>query len=231
MVSKQRLATAGGSGNLPLVILGSASPRRRELLGHIVDHEVVLPDFEEIPEKEEIPDDYVIRNAAGKAASVIQKMAGRATNASPAGKNVLVITCDTIVVIGQQILEKPKNEADACRMLGELSGKTHRVVSGVCLTLLGLPDSAAAAHHGAPETLNAKTFTVSTAVTIKHLSIPEIATYVATGEPMDKAGSYAAQGIGAYMIERIDGSYSNVVGLPLTELVQAIRNDFNVHLW
>jgi septum formation protein len=196
-----------------------------------VDHHVVFPDFEEVPEIGEIPDNYVIRNASGKAASVIRIITKNPGKIPLTWTNTLVISCDTIVVIDNQILEKPKDQADARRMLNELSGRTHRVISGVCLTLLGSPDQSSETSPKSIEPLNSKTFKVSTAVTIKHLSPAEIAAYVATGEPMDKAGGYAAQGIGAYMIERIDGSYSNVVGLPLTELVQSIRDHFHIHLW
>jgi septum formation protein len=143
-----------------------------------------------------------------------------AASTVPTADRAIVITCDTIVVLDGHILEKPVDQADARRMLAQISGRTHTVISGVCV-----------AQVSGSKALRAKVFKVETQVTIKPLSTEEIAAYVATGEPMDKAGSYAAQGIGAYMIDRIEGSYSNVVGLPLTELVQCLRDDFDVHLW
>ena len=202
---------------IPRVILGSSSPRRRELLGHIIAHETHSPDVEEKPKSGEDPGSYTLRNAREKADATIKQVSGRA---DIQGQDAIVIACDTIVVLDGHILEKPIDAADAARMLGMISGRTHTVISGLCV-----------AHIQGAKTLRDKAFKVETRVTIKELSKEEIATYVATGEPMDKAGSYAAQGIGAYMIERIDGSYSNVVGLPLTELVQCLHDDFGVHLW
>ncbi|MEY4631308.1 MAG: hypothetical protein RIQ81_1428 [Pseudomonadota bacterium] len=224
----QPLASGVRGSALPLIILGSSSPRRRELLGHIVAHEVISPDIEEKPKKSELPEGYAERNAREKNAAVIQSLARRPV---VDGQQFLIITCDTIVVLGDQILEKPADQADASRMLAELSGQTHTVVSGVSLTLLQAIAAGGTARDASLKPLNTKTFTVKTKVSIKPLTPAEIDAYVATGEPMDKAGSYAAQGIGAYMIERIDGSYSNVVGLPLTELVRAITIDFSVSLW
>jgi len=202
---------------IPRIILGSSSPRRRELLGHIVAHEAYAPDVEEKPKSGEDPGSYTLRNAREKADATITRVANR--DDLLAG-GAIVIACDTIVVLDGHILEKPADAADAARMLAMISGRTHTVISG--LRVVHVQDA---------KTLKDKAFKVETQVTIKNLSREEIVAYVATGEPMDKAGSYAAQGIGAYMIERIDGSYSNVVGLPLTELVQCLRDDFGVHLW
>lgn len=204
---------------IPRIVLGSSSPRRRELLGHIVAHECLSPDVEEKPKSGEDPASYTLRNAREKAAATMASMASTASTV-PTADRAIVITCDTIVVLDGQILEKPVDQADAHRMLAQISGRTHTVISGVCV-----------AQVSGSKAQRAKVFKVETQVTIKQLSNEEIAAYVATGEPMDKAGSYAAQGIGAYMIDRIEGSYSNVVGLPLTELVQCLRDDFDVHLW
>ncbi len=209
---------------IPRIILGSSSPRRRELLGHITFHDVFAPDVEEKPKFGEKPDTYTIRNATEKAAATLAILntggmintGNPAINAGPA----IIIACDTIVVLDGQILEKPIDATDAKRMLAQLSGRTHTVISGVCILAID-----------GTKALRDKAFKVETQVSIKSLTPPEIAAYVATGEPMDKAGSYGAQGIGAYIIERIDGSYSNVVGLPLTELVQTLRDEFGVHLW
>lgn len=204
---------------IPRIILGSSSPRRRELLGHIAIHEAFSPDVEEKPKYAEKPDAYTIRNATEKAAATVAFVTDSGNPAKNAGAAV-IIACDTIVVLDGQILEKPLDALDARRMLGQLSGRTHTVISGVCIVALD-----------GTKAMRDKTFKVETQVSIKSLTPSEIAAYVDTGEPMDKAGSYGAQGIGAYMIERIDGSYSNVVGLPLTELVQTLRDEFGVHLW
>ena len=204
---------------IPRIILGSSSPRRRELLGHIAIHEAFSPDVEEKPKYAEKPDAYTIRNATEKAAATVAFVTDSGNPAKNA-EAAVIIACDTIVVLDGQILEKPQDVADACRMLGQLSGRTHTVISGVCIVALD-----------GTKAMRDKTFKVETQVSIKSLTPSEIAAYVDTGEPMDKAGSYGAQGIGAYMIERIDGSYSNVVGLPLTELVQTLRDEFGVHLW
>ena len=204
---------------IPRIILGSSSPRRRELLGYIVAHEAHSPDAEEKPKSGENPGDYTLRNAQEKAAATVSACSGAGHQAKNAGRGI-IIACDTIVVLDGQILEKPVDAADARRMLAQLSGRTHTVISGVCI--IETKDM---------KPLRDKVFKVETQVSIKVLAPAEITAYVATGEPMDKAGSYGAQGIGAYMIAQIQGSYSNVVGLPLTELVQALRDEFDIHLW
>ena len=204
---------------IPRIILGSSSPRRRELLGHIVTHEVLSPDVEEKPKLGEEPGAYTIRNAREKAEATVAHILAQEGQAISAERTI-IITCDTIVVLDGQILEKPIDRPDALGMLGKLSGRTHTVISGVCLVELK-----------GSNLLRDKAFKVETQVSIKALSAAETAAYVATGEPMDKAGSYGAQGIGAYMIEGIEGSYSNVVGLPLTELVRTLHDEFAVHLW
>jgi septum formation protein len=120
---------------------------------------------------------------------------------------------DTIVVLAERVLEKPKDKADAKSMLRSLSGQTHHVITGVCLA----------------NSATREVFTVTTAVTFNDLIDAEIDHYVSTGEPLDKAGGYAAQGIGSYMIRTIQGSYTNVVGLPMAELVAIMRSKFGAN--
>jgi septum formation protein len=200
-----------GAGR-PALVLGSSSPRRKELLSVLgLTFEVLKPETEETPRPGETPVAYVRRNADEKGAWIAARLA-----ATPARypHGAVVVSADTIVVLGDDILEKPLSTGHAADMLRRLSGQTHTVVSGVSLRT---------AVQAVPR---AVTFTVRTQVKIKDLSDREIQSYIRTGEPMDKAGAYAAQGIGSYMVERIDGSYSNVVGLPIAEVVQALERDF-----
>ena len=207
----------------PTLILGSASPRRRDLLGAIrLAYEVMKPDIDERPRPGERPLDYARRNAQEKAEWVaIQLAANQGAARHPHG--AIVISADTIVVLGERILEKPQDVAHAAQMLTDLSGRSHTVITGV--TLMGW-----SASGRAPGGI-AKCFAVTTDVTLKELAPLEIRAYVATGEPMDKAGAYAAQGIGSYMIRSIVGSYANVVGLPVAEVVSSLEQDFHYPLW
>jgi septum formation protein len=188
--------------NSQKIILGSASPRRQELMrlaGYAF--EVFVPNIEEARRPGETPEVYVRRNATEKAAKTLEHKQG------------LVVSADTIVVLGDRVLEKPTDKSDAKAMLRSLSGQTHHVITGVCL--------ATAAHR--------EVFTVTTAVTFNELIDAEIDQYVSTGEPLDKAGGYAAQGIGSYMIRTIQGSYTNVVGLPMAEVVAIMRSKFRAN--
>lgn len=195
------------SGSRP-VVLASASPRRRGFLHQLgYAFEVVTPATEEKARPGEGAEDYVRRNAAEKAADVAARVAAGA----------VVIAADTVVVLRGRIMEKPASEADAHAMLRALSGQVHQVITGVCVRGPG--------RDGAPA---AKSFAVSTDVEFKALPDEEIAAYIRSGEPMDKAGAYAIQGRAAYMIRRIAGSYTNVVGLPLTELEELLAKEFGV---
>jgi septum formation protein len=190
------------------VILASASPRRRGFLHQLgYQFEVVTPATEEKVRPGEGATDYVLRNASEKA----QDVAGRVA------ANSVVIAADTVVVLGGQIMEKPGTEAEARHMLRALSGQVHQVITGVCVRGPG--------RGGAPL---ARAFSVSTDVEFKKLPDEEIDAYIHSGEPMDKAGAYAIQGRAAYMIRQIRGSYTNVVGLPLTELEEVLARDFGV---
>lgn len=191
----------------PRLILGSASPRRRDLLEGVgLRHEVLKPDVEEKPRPGEQPTAYALRNAHEKAHWVKARVQGPA----------IVISADTIVVLGDAILEKPRDADDAAVMLRRLSGTQHAVVSGVSLL-----------HTDGRESR----FAVETKVWVKTLTAQDVAEYVRSGEPLDKAGAYAVQGLGAFMVTRIEGSYPNVVGLPVAEVVQALETDFAYSLW
>jgi len=171
-----------------MLILASQSPRRAELL-RAAGFEFIVrtADIDETPRAGENPREYVQRLAEEKARAIT------------AGEADVILAADTTVVLGNQIMGKPLDPADAARMLRELSGNRHEVMTGVCLrqgefVQIGIAE---------------------TAVWFAPLSDREIEDYVATGEPIDKAGAYAIQGRASRFIEKIDGSYSNVVGLPV----------------
>jgi septum formation protein len=181
------------------IILASASPRRAELLESAgIRFDVVPGHIDESPFPGELPVDHVLRLAREKAAEVSRR--------ETAG---FFIGADTIVLCDGEIMGKPRDNADAVRMLRKLSGRTHQVITGFALVDNGGGCLVSRA--------------VSTDVVFTELTDHDIAAYVATGCPLDKAGAYAIQGGAAYMVERIDGSYTNVVGLPLCEVVTALR--------
>ena len=185
-----------------MLILASASPRRQELLRNAgFAFCVRASDIPETPLNGETPRDCAVRLAREKALAVAKGF-----------PNDIVLGADTIVVIDGAMLGKPDNEADAARMLRALSGRTHEVITGVCVV--------AATNCGNREL---RTASETTAVTMKKFSEQEIADYVATGEPMDKAGGYAIQGKASRWIPRIEGDYSNVVGLPLALVSQMLQ--------
>jgi septum formation protein len=180
------------------VILASASPRRKELLATLqVPFRVVPANVPEVPDPEEAVQEYVLRLAAAKAAVVAERF-----------RDALVVAADTEVELDGAVLGKPSSPDHAVAMLRQLSGRTHRVCTGVCLR----QDQAVL-----------ELFSVETLVTFKPLSDEAIAAYVASGEPMDKAGAYGAQGEGRRLIERIEGSWTNVIGLPLEEVAACLR--------
>jgi septum formation protein len=156
--------------------------------------DVVAPDTDEKLHAGETPVEYAVRTAREKAES----------RAAPPG--TVILGADTVVAAEGRILGKPADAEDATAMLRLLSGKLHEVITGVCL-------------HSAEKTV---CFHVTTAVLFRNLSEAEITAYVATGDPLDKAGAYAIQNGAAGMVRRIDGSYSNVVGLPLCEVIEAL---------
>jgi len=183
----------------PLIYLASRSPRRRELLTQIgVHHTVVDIDVDETPLAHEAPAEYVIRMALEKA------RAGQAAVA--AGSPLPVLAADTAVVVGQRILGKPRDQADALGMLQQLSGSGHKVLTGVALK----------------GTREATRLSVSQ-VRFRPISPAEALAYWQSGEPADKAGGYAIQGQGALFVSSLEGSFSGVMGLPLFETGELLR--------
>jgi septum formation protein len=179
-----------------MLILASASPRRRELLTQAgFTFQVHPAHILEDPNPNEDPIAYVVRVAREKAQAVFAELSAN----SDFGSNLVVLGADTTVTLDNHILGKPEDHADASRMLRLLSGRTHRVITGVAVMTSERTEVAAEV----------------TGVTFRTLSDEEIAAYIATGEPMDKAGAYAIQGRAACWIPRIQGDYFNVVGLPL----------------
>ena len=181
------------------IILASASPRRAELLASAgIQFRVVSGDIAEDALPAELPLDHVLRLGREKALDVARRVPGR-----------FFIGADTVVVCSGEIMGKPKDAADAERMLAKLAGVEHEVITGFAVH-----------DRERQETISEA---VVTQVRFKQLSMEEIRAYIATGCPFDKAGAYAIQGGAAYMVERIEGSYTNVVGLPLCEVVEALR--------
>ena len=185
----------------PEIILASASPRRRELLAGLgLTFRVVPSGAEERPWPREKPASYALRNASDKARLVAVRL--------PDPAAARIISADTIVVLGDTILEKPADAADAARMLATLSGRAHQVITGLVVL----------------DADRERGLAVITDVVFRPLSASEIADYVATGEPMDKAGAYAIQGGAAGFVQETRGSYTNVVGLPVDELNRLLLN-------
>ena len=181
------------------IVLASASPRRAELLESAGIRFVVVPGhIDETPFPGEDPEAHVLRLAEEKAKEVASRETGR-----------FFIGADTVVVCSGEIMGKPRDDGDAIRMLRKLSGVSHEVITG--FSVLDREQGTAVSRA------------VTTQVFFKMLDDAEIAAYVATGCPLDKAGAYAIQGGAAYMVKRIEGSYTNVVGLPLSEVVAALR--------
>jgi|SRR5208282_656206 len=190
-----------------MLVLASASPRRQELLRNAGISFTVQPaDIDEAPLAGESPRDCAERLAREKALAVFQDRPQQ-----------WVLGADTIVVVDDLILGKPRDAEDAARMLRMLSGRMHAVITGVCL--VGLV--ASGQRPVASKTV--LTASETTLVTFCDLSDDEIRDYVATGEPMDKAGAYAIQGIASRWIPRIEGDYSNVVGLPVALVWRMLR--------
>jgi len=180
------------------LILASASPRRHELLRQLgVSYDCVPADIDETPLPGEDPGDYVLRMAQEKAAVV-------AGNYSP--EEFSVLAADTSVVLDDDVLGKPRDHFHGLAMLARLSGRSHRVMTAICLQ----------GSHGISSEL------VETQVTFRQLTREVCEAYLATDEPWDKAGAYGIQGLGGAFVSSIHGSYSNVVGLPLAETWQML---------
>jgi septum formation protein len=182
------------------LVLASASPRRRELLAALgLEFRIEAADIDESPRAGEGAEAYVRRLALEKASAVAAAHAGS-----------LVLGADTVVVVDGEILGKPRDAEDARRMLRRLAGRGHQVLTGVAVVGAG---------EGGPRLAEV----VRTEVLFTPMDEAEIGAYVASGEPLDKAGAYAIQGLGARYVESISGNYSNVVGLPLPHAVRLLR--------
>lgn len=191
-----------------MLVLASASPRRRELLRNAGIAFVMHPtDIPEVPTPNEAPRAFAERLAQEKAQTVFCQ---RPTD--------VILGADTVVVLDEQILGKPSDQADAARMLRLLSGRSHLVITAVCLMGPQMGTEDGELKTGFPDVRSETTL-----VTMDALSEGEISSYVATGEPMDKAGAYAIQGKASRWISRIEGDYFNVVGLPLCLVSRMLR--------
>jgi len=183
------------------LVLASASPRRRRLLADAgIAFEVLPADVDETMLPGETPEEYALRAAGEKGLSVAARLARE-------GRRPWILAADTVVVLDDLVLHKPVDDGEAGEMLRRLSGRTHTVISG---WTVGRHEQSWIARHEA------------TRVTFHELSEEEIAGYVATGEGRDKAGAYAIQEIGAFLVSRVDGDYFNVVGLPVSRVLRAL---------
>jgi len=189
------------SEKTPLLILASTSPRRKEILERCgIPFTILSESIDERPLPDEKPLDFATRMAESKAI---------ATQNQHSVPHAYFLGADTIVVLDDTIYGKPADEQEACRFLGELQGRTHRVITA--FALVDENGKIIVSEHDSSE------------VTIKTLSPEKIRSYVGTGEPMDKAGAYAAQGLGSRMIEKIQGSQNNVIGLPIEKILPHLR--------
>ena len=180
-----------------MIVLASASPRRRELLTMLgIPHEVDPAHIDELIKPGERPEALAARLAREKAESVAHRRAG-----------AFVLGADTIVVLGDRVLNKPDSPSDAARMLGELAGKEHTVITAVALVRDGQRWERAD----------------QTRVRFRPLTKEFIRAYVATGEPLDKAGAYGVQGYGAALVERIEGDFFSVMGLPVRLVLELLE--------
>lgn len=203
------------------VILASSSPRRKELLERLgFTVKVIPPNVDEVRFENEGPENFVKRMARSKVLAVVDRLAQtlytdvetgvrRTVSAGRTQDARWVIGADTVIVMGDLILGKPKDTAEAAEMLHRLSNNSHRVITGFCIHDLRKNKEGVQA--------------VSTEVRFKRLTASEIEKYIAVGESMDKAGAYAVQGVGAYLVDSIVGSYTNVVGLPLCQTVEMME--------
>ena len=180
------------------IVLASESTRRVDILRTLgISFSIIPPDIDETKLKDETPQEFVARISYEKANKVGQHFPDK-----------WVIAADTIVVLKGKVLGKPKNERDAFNMLRNLRGKWHKVITGYCV--LNLLKNVVYRDI------------VETKVFVRHMTDDEITRYIKTSEPMGKAGSYAVQGKGGYMVKEIKGSYTNVVGLPICEIAEAL---------
>jgi septum formation protein len=198
------------------LVLASESPRRKELLATLgIDFETIPSEIEEAIEVGMAPGEVAVELAASKATTVKDRLlAGFAPDQKQAqAERLVILGADTVVVLGSDILGKPSSQEDAAAMLSRLSGKVHEVFTGIAVL---------AFDHQTKE-VRLKKDCERTLVTMRKLNPAEIAAYVATDEPMDKAGAYAVQGAAAAFVEKIEGCVSTVIGLPMTKTVNLLR--------
>lgn len=187
------------SGSASPLVLASASPRRRWLLAKLGrPFEVDAPDIPEVPHAGEAADVFAERMAIEKATAVAARH-----------PDAWVLAADTVVTLDGAALGKPKDAAEAATMLRSLAGRAHVVHTGVALR--------------GPAGTPSERMVVGTPVVFRSLTADEITAYIATGEPFDRAGAYAIQGEGAHLVDRVEGSYTNVIGLPLPEVAEWLR--------
>lgn len=203
------------------IILASKSPRRQALLKKLnLDFEIMVSEFDEskVEKKGKKPCEYAMNLASQKALTVANLITEKIKNSKCAGEKkheYMVIGADTIVVLNDHILGQPADEADARRMLKDLSGVNNEVITGI--SIIRLKDGK----------ITQSSDYESTFVQFKNLSDYEIDRYIKTGEPMDKAGAYGIQGVASIFVEKINGCYFNVVGLPLMKLSKLFeKNDY-----
>lgn len=203
---------AGYLSDATPLVLGSGSPRRREILTSLrVPHVVLAGQADETVHPGEAADAYLARVARAKLGAVVQVLAGVLAGALAARARA-VLVADTSVVVDGAILGKPADADEAEQMIARLAGRSHDVMTRFAIALLPHADGVAPAHEE----------TVVTRVTFRALSPREIRAYAESGEGLDKAGGYAVQGLGAALVPRIHGSYTNVVGLPACEVAAAL---------
>lgn len=202
------------------LLLASGSPRRKELLAQIgVVFSVCPMDIDETQYPEETPEEYVKRLSLEKAQAAL------ALN-----PEAVVVGADTSVVLNGKVLGKPESDAQAKSMLRLLSGRTHQVITGVALIRHQGTEQDNQQGNQKDNGHQIQNAVVTTVVSFLPISDEQIDQYVATKEPEDKAGSYGIQGKAAVFVERIEGSYSNVVGLPLEKIAQMLRQ-FDIPIW
>jgi septum formation protein len=183
------------------IVLASGSPRRRKMLADAgIAFEVIPADVDEAMLPGETPQEYAVRAAGEKGLAVASRLARE-------GRRPWILAADTVVVLDDTVLQKPQDEAEAAEMLRRLSGRTHTVITGWTV-----------GRHEAKWIVRQE----ATRVTFHRLSEDEINGYVTTGEGLDKAGAYAIQEIGAFLVSRVDGDYFNVVGLPVSRVIRAL---------
>lgn len=189
------------------IILASASPRRKEILENTkLKFDIIKSDIDEIILEKESPIQAVMRLAFEKSMDIASK-----------NEDDLIIAADTVVVLDENILGKPKDKDEAYNMIRSLSGRTHEVITGISLVNLGLSKKII-------------DYVVST-VKFKELSNEDIKDYIHTNESLDKAGAYGIQGYGAMLVEKIEGDYFNIVGLPISKLSDLLKKHFSINLF